>query len=318
MSSSGKQVALLLHDVDFFLDGARVVGVNLRAVAVFQRRDDASAVGVVLGVGGSDDEDVQGQADAVALNLHVALLHQVEQAHLDALGQVGQFVDAEDAPVGARHQAVVDGRLVGQVAALGDLDGVNFSDKVGDGYVRRRQLFGVAQIPRDPGDGGGVAHFVNDAAGVGTDGVIGVVVEFAAVDDGDVFVQQVDHGADEAGFGLAALAQQDDVLAGQDGVFQLGDDGLLKANDAGEDRLLGADFGNQVAADFLAHGHGLIAAVAEFAEGGGQGVGGHAGTSFDSGRHRARLCGCRQYSKRGAEVYRQKTVIDRISAMRLA
>ena len=299
MSSSGEQVALLLHDVDFFLDGARVMGMNLRAVAVFQRGDNASAVGVVLGVGGGDDEDVQGQTDAVALDLHVALFHQVEQAHLDAFGQVGQFVDTEDAPVGARHQAVVDGGLVGQVAALGDLDGVDFANQVGDGNVGRRQLFGVAQIPLDPGDGGGVAHFVNDATGIGADGVIGVVVKFAAVDDGDVFVQQVDHGANQAGLGLAAFAQQDDVLAGQDGVFQLRDNGLLEADDAGEHRLFGADFGNQVAADFLAHGHGLIAAVAQFAEGGRQGVGGHAGTSFDSGRHRARLCGCRQYSKRG-------------------
>ena len=42
-------------------------------------------------------------------------------------------------------------------------------------------------------------------------------------------------------------------LAGQDGVLQLGDHGLLETDDSGEYRLLGADLGDQVAADFLAH-----------------------------------------------------------------
>ena len=248
---------------------------NLGAVAVFEGGNDAAPVGVVLRVGSSDYENVQGQADAVALDLHVALLHQVEQADLDALGQVGQLVDAEDAPVGAGDQSVEDGGFVGQVPALGHLDWVDFANEVGDGDVGRGQLFGIAQIPAQPGDGSGVAHLVNDAPGVGADGVVGVVVELAAVNDGDALVQQADHGANQAGFGLAALAQQDDVLAGQDGVFQLGDDGLLEADDAGKDWLFGADLGNQVAADFLAHGDGLVAAVAEFAEGGGQRVGGH-------------------------------------------
>ena len=85
-----------------------------------------------------------GQADLVAPHLHVALLEHVEQADLDALGQVGQLVDGEDAPVGARHQAVVQGELVGQVAALGHLDRVDLADQIGDRRVRGGELLAEA------------------------------------------------------------------------------------------------------------------------------------------------------------------------------
>ena len=131
---------------------ARVVRANLGAEAVLERRDDAPAIGVVLRVGAGHDEDIQRQANLVAANLHVALFHDVEQADLDALGEVGQLVDAEDAAIGARHQAVVDGQLVGEVAPLGDLDRVHLADQVGDGDVRRGQLLAVAPVARDPVD----------------------------------------------------------------------------------------------------------------------------------------------------------------------
>ena len=248
---------------------------NLGAIAVFERGNDAAPVGVVLRVGGGDDEHIQGHTDAVALDLDIAFLHQVEQADLDALGQVGEFVDAENAAVGAGDEAVVDGGFVGEVAAFGNLDGVDFADEVGDGDVGGGQFFGIAEVAAKPGNGGVVSHFGDDADSVGADGMEGVVVEFAAGNDGDLFVQQVDQGADEAGFGLAPFAQQDDVLAGEDGVFQLGNDGVVEADDAGEYGFLGADFGNQVVADFGADGDGLIAAGAEFAAGGGQGVSRH-------------------------------------------
>ena len=72
---------------------------DLRAEAVLERRDDAPAVGVVLGVGAGHHEEVERQPDLVAADLDVALLHDVEEADLDALGQVGQLVDREDAAI---------------------------------------------------------------------------------------------------------------------------------------------------------------------------------------------------------------------------
>jgi hypothetical protein len=52
----------------------------------------------------------------------------------------GQLVDREDAPVRARDQAVVEGQLVAQVAALGTRIGSTSPDQVGDRDVRRGQL----------------------------------------------------------------------------------------------------------------------------------------------------------------------------------
>ena len=120
------------------------------AVAVLERRDDAAAVGVVLRVRRRDEEDVERQPDLVAADLDVALLHDVEQTDLDALGKVGQLVDGEDAAVGARDQAVVNRQLVGEVAALGDPDRVDLADEVGDRDVRRRQLLAETAVAADP------------------------------------------------------------------------------------------------------------------------------------------------------------------------
>jgi hypothetical protein len=65
------------------------VGADLGAEAVLERRDDPAAVGVVLGVRGRDEQQVERQAQRVAADLDVALLQHVEQRDLDALGEVG-------------------------------------------------------------------------------------------------------------------------------------------------------------------------------------------------------------------------------------
>src|SRR6185312_14201329 len=64
---------LLLHDLDLDLGRFRVMGANLRPVAVLQRGDDAAAVGVVLRVGGGDDQYVQWQSNLMSTNLDVSL-----------------------------------------------------------------------------------------------------------------------------------------------------------------------------------------------------------------------------------------------------
>ena len=98
-------------DGDAFIDSGGIVGANLRADAVFERGDDLAASGVVLRIGSEDQRHVEGQAHGVAFNLHVAFLHDVEQAHLDFSRQIGQLVDGEDAAIGAGQQAVVHGEL---------------------------------------------------------------------------------------------------------------------------------------------------------------------------------------------------------------
>ena len=149
---------LLQHDRHLGRDVERVVRADLAAEAVLQRGDDAAAVGVVLRVGRGEQHHVERQTDLVAADLHVALLEHVEHADLDALGEVGQLVDGEDATVRARHEAVVQGQLVGQVAALGDLDRVDLADQVGDRRVGGGQLLAEALAAVDPVDRRVVAH----------------------------------------------------------------------------------------------------------------------------------------------------------------
>src|SRR5580704_505815 len=119
----------LRGDGDAFIDRCRVVGANFRADAVFERGDDFSSSRVVFGICAEDDSNVERKTDGVALNLYVAFLHDVEQADLNFSGEVGKFVDGEDAAIGAGQQAVVDGELARQfVTAAGGLDGIDIAD----------------------------------------------------------------------------------------------------------------------------------------------------------------------------------------------
>ena len=177
-----------------------IVGADLAADAVLERRDDLAARGVVFRIGGEDEQQVERQADRVALNLHVAFLHDVEQADLDLAGEIGQFVDGEDAAIGARQQAVVHGQLVGDVlpAARG-LDGVDIADHVGDGDVRRGELLHVA-LRRDAArrSGASLGSAATQVAAAAADGRVRVVVNLAAGDVRRPFVEQGGEQANEA------------------------------------------------------------------------------------------------------------------------
>ena len=148
----GGQMRLLLDDAHLRLELQRVVRADLGAEPVLERGDDAAAVGVVLGVGAGDDEHVERQPQRVAAHLNVALLHHVQHRHLDALGQVGQLVDGDDAAVCPRDQAVSDGLRIAEAAALGHLDRIDVADEVGHAGVGGGQLLGVplaAVLPTD-------------------------------------------------------------------------------------------------------------------------------------------------------------------------
>ena len=150
--TSATRCASCRIDRDLVLELGRVVGADLGAEPVLERRDDPAAVGVVLRVRARDDEDVERQPQHVAADLDVPLLHHVEHGDLDPLGQVGQLVDRDDAPVRPRDQSEVDGVRVAQRAALGDLHRVHVADQVGHAGVGRGQLLGVPLVTVPPLD----------------------------------------------------------------------------------------------------------------------------------------------------------------------
>src|SRR5256886_9459271 len=95
----------LRGDGHSFLDGCGVVRANFGANAVFERGDNFSTGGVILGIGGEDNQHVERQPQRIALNLNVAFLHDVEQADLNFSGQVRKVGNWQDCAGGARGEA---------------------------------------------------------------------------------------------------------------------------------------------------------------------------------------------------------------------
>ena len=242
---------LLVDDRDFELGLERVVRADLRTEPVLERRDDAAAVRVVLGVGGRDEQHIERKADLVTADLHVALFEHVEQADLDALGEVGQLVDREDAAVGARHHAVVDGELVGEVATFGDLDRVDLADQVGDRRVGRRELLAEAAVAVHPVDRRVVTVLRDELARVRETGWYGSSLISLPSTIGIHSSSRPTSAADDARLGLAALAEEHDVVAGEQRVGELRDNGVVVADDTFDERFAGSECAHRVGADLF-------------------------------------------------------------------
>ena len=148
--------------------------------------------------------------------------------------------------VRAGHEPVVDRQLVGEVATLGHLDRVDLADEVGDRRVGRRELLAEATLAVHPLDRCLVAALGDEHAGVVRDGRVRVVVDLAARDDRHPLVEQVDDRTDHAGLRLAALAEEDDVVRGEQRVLELRQHGVLVADDAVDDGFACRDAGDRV------------------------------------------------------------------------
>ena len=265
----------LARDLLGRFDLVRIMRHDLTVDAVFQRRDDIAAIRVVFGIGRKNHKQIQRQTDGKAADLQVFFLHDVQQADLDARLEVGQFVDGEDAAVRARDDPVMNDVLGRETQAQrSGLDRVDVSEQVGDGHVGRRQLFAVAVFTMDPGDGRVVAVLGDEFTREATDRPQRFVVDFAARDNRDVLVQQPREQADDAGLGLAAQPQQQDVMPRQQGVHELWNNRFFVPDDPGKQLVATPQRAHQVAADFVFDRTRLVTAGFEFAKclGSGHGV----------------------------------------------
>ena len=167
----------------------------------------------------------------------------------------------------ARQQAVVDGQLVGEIAALRHLDRIDLADEVRDRDVRRGQLLAVATVTRQPGDLRGVAALGHARAARSADRDEGIVVDLAAGEHRHHLVEQPNEQPGDPRLGLPALAQQHDVLAAQHRVLDLGDDGLVVTDDTRQERLATPQAGDEVVAHLLLDRFRRVAGAAELADG---------------------------------------------------
>ena len=131
-------------------------------------------------------------------------------------------------------------------ALLGCFDGVNVADHVGDGDIGGGQFFDVAGVAVHPGDRGFVTEGGDLLLGLLGEGGERIIANFGASDVGHLLVEKRREHPDQLCFGLSAGAEQDEVMLGQDGVDDLGDDGILVADDAGKEAFAGANFGDEV------------------------------------------------------------------------
>ena len=81
--------------------------------------------------------------------------------------------------------------------------------------------------------------------------IVGVVANFAAGNVGHLLVEQGCERAQDAALGLAAQAEQDEVLPGKNGVDDLRDDRVFIADDAGEEGLVRLKARDQVGAHLI-------------------------------------------------------------------
>ena len=231
------------------------MGPDLAADAVFERRDDLAAGGVILRVGGEHQHQVERQPDRVALNLHIAFLHDVEQADLNLPGQVGQLVNREDAAIRPGKQAVVDGQLVGDVlAAARRLDRVDIADHVGDRDVGSGELLDVALVAMQPRDGGLFAALGDQFEASPAGGAVRIVVDFTTLHVRGKLVEQRGELPDEACFGLAAQTQKDEIVAGKNGVDYLRDDRIVVSQNAWKQGIAPLNLTDEIAAEFVLDG----------------------------------------------------------------
>ena len=84
----------------------------------------------------------------------------------------------------------MNGELAAQfVTAAGGFDGVDVTDEVGDGDVGRGQLFHVAIVGSEIGNGSGIAEARDLFAAAAADGGVRIVVDFAAGETGQVRIK---------------------------------------------------------------------------------------------------------------------------------
>jgi hypothetical protein len=140
-------------------------------------------------------------------------------------------------------------------------DRIDVPDHVRDRHVRRGQLLHVAVVRREPRDGRLVAALGDEITAALADRPERVVVDLAAGHRRDPVVQQRGQAAQQPALGLAAQAQQDQVVSREDRVHDLRHHRVLVPQHAGEQRLPACELAAQVLAHLVLHAAGAVRRV---------------------------------------------------------
>src|SRR6185503_616389 len=156
------------------------------------------------------------------------------------------------------------------MSALGGFNRIDVTDDVGDRHVRRGKFLYKARITTNPIDVGGVAVNCQGLPPIRRDRIKGIVVTFRAGDNRYFIVQKLRELANDPAFGLTSQAEQDNVVAGKNGVGELRDYSFIIANDAAEKFFAGAKLLDQIRAQFVFDRDALVTALFKFTESSGR------------------------------------------------
>ena len=115
----------------------------------------------------------------------------------------------------------------------------------------RGEFFYVPLVAMQPGDRRLLGAFRNQIATAAADGLIRVVVDFAAFHVRRPFVQQSGQQTNKARFGLSAQTEQNKIMTGKNGVDDLRNDGIFISHDSRKQIFAALDATDQIAAKFI-------------------------------------------------------------------
>ena len=211
---------------------------NLRADAVFQRRDDFSTSRVIFRVRRENEHHVERQTHRKTFNLHVAFLHYVEKSDLNLSRQIGKFVDRKNSAIRPRQKSVKNRQFIRQkMSAFRRFNRVNIAYNVGNRHVRRGEFFDKARIAFHPGDFSFVTFLRDNLFAVSRQRFERIIADFRTGDDRDFFVEKFGQLSDNSTFRLSACAEQNQIMLRQNRIDELRNYRFFVTDDALEKLL---------------------------------------------------------------------------------
>ena len=140
------------------------------------------------------------------------------------------------------------------VTAAGGFDRIDVADQIGNRHIWRSKFFDVAIFRRKIVDLRGVAAFVDQVATRAAERRVGIVVDLASCDIGQLRIEQTSERSQNAALCLTAQSEQDEIVPRKHGIDDLRNHGVFVAYDSGEHCFFSAaQTRDQVLAQFIFH-----------------------------------------------------------------
>src|SRR5690349_7966338 len=127
------------------------MGQDLAFDTVFQWCYNGTAIRIVFGVSGKYKKNIEWQPQFKSTDLDVSFFKYVEQCHLYARLQIGNFINDKNTPVAFRNDAVMQYPFICKTKPeIGRLYRVDVADKIRNTYIRCGQFFTITLTAMHP------------------------------------------------------------------------------------------------------------------------------------------------------------------------